>query len=109
MTEQTLIKKYPNFFSNIGGFECSSGWDSIIENAVKKIQKLDPEVKAVQVKNKFGTLRFYITSATDEVHKIIEDTEKLSETICELCGKPGELRNDDRYWLQTICDDCDLE
>lgn len=59
---------------------------------------------ASQVKEKFGTLRFYMSCETDEMSELIDRAEELSAKICETCGAPGELRNDG--WLRTMCDDC---
>lgn len=61
---------------------------------------------AVQIKSKFAGLRFYMTSGTDEMYRLIDEAEKKSYTICENCGAKGKLRND-RYWLETLCDNCE--
>ena len=60
--------------------------------------------RASQVKEKFGTLHFYMTCATDEMWDIIHEAEQRSATICENCGKPGKIRRDG-WWL-TLCDEC---
>ena len=64
------------------------GWDGMI----------------LQIKEKFGGLRFYIGCGTQEMFDLIEDAEDKSITICEECGRPGTLRNGG--WLVTRCDDC---
>jgi hypothetical protein len=43
-----------------------------------------------------------------QVHDIVDKYEELSETICEMCGKPGILRTD-RPWISTLCDKCKEE
>jgi RNA polymerase-binding transcription factor DksA len=60
--------------------------------------------KAAQVKEKFGGLRFYMTSENDEIRKLISEAEALSYETCEECGKPGEER--DTRWIRTLCDHC---
>lgn len=57
---------------------------------------------ASQVKEKYATLHFYMTAATDEMWKLIKEAEEKSSKICEACGKPGSVR--DNGWLQTLCD-----
>lgn len=57
-----------------------------------------------QIKEKYGTLRWYMTSYLPEIEEIISEAEKQSETTCEVCGKPGSLRTDG--WLKTLCDEC---
>ena len=58
--------------------------------------------KVYQVKEKFGGLRFYINSGTDEINKRIRKAEDDSYETCETCGEPGELRKDG--WWTVACD-----
>lgn len=60
--------------------------------------------RASQVKEKFGTLRFYMSSGTDEIYKHIDEAEKKSGEICEGCGAPGIRRGGG--WIVTLCDSC---
>lgn len=48
--------------------------------------------RASAVKEKFGALRFYVSSATPAMSKLILEAEVKSATICEMCGQPGESR-----------------
>lgn len=59
--------------------------------------------KASQVKEKYGTLRFYLTFGTDKMHDYAELAERLSENTCETCGKYGELRGNG--WYYTACEE----
>lgn len=59
---------------------------------------------AAQVKEKFGTLRFYMTTYDDEIENLICKAEVKSGKTCERCGKPGKLR--DSGWWVTLCDAC---
>lgn len=63
---------------------------------------------ASQVKSKFATLRFYMTSETEEMSALIREAEAKSAVTCEMCSMPGILR-DDRYWLETLCDTCETK
>lgn len=75
---------------------------------LKQIGVADMAVIAEQVKEKFGTLRFYWRgeglpeSAHDEIHGAIGMAELLSSVTCEECGAPGERRGPG--WLSTRCD-----
>jgi predicted HicB family RNase H-like nuclease len=60
--------------------------------------------RAAQVKEKFGGLRFYMTSGTDEIYNLISEAEAKSRETCEECGKPGEERS--MPWIRTLCDSC---
>ena len=44
---------------------------------------------ASQVKEKFGSLRFYMTCETAEMTHIISDMEHASVATCETCGTRG--------------------
>lgn len=59
---------------------------------------------ASQVKEKFGSMRFYMTSATEEMWSLIHKAEAEASNTCEACGEPGEERNDG--WVVTLCDSC---
>jgi hypothetical protein len=96
-------------------FECGDGWFELLKDASVRIEALlkqsliegasiDDLTRAVQVKEKFGTLRFYVDSATDEVHAIISEAENLSEVTCEQCGARGRMRG--KRWYYTACNEC---
>jgi len=59
--------------------------------------------RASQVKEKYGTLRFYMSSETQEMSNLISVAEDLSAVTCETCGKPGKERG--RGWYYTACDE----
>jgi hypothetical protein len=59
--------------------------------------------RIVQVKEKFGTLRFYTgTAVSTEMSAYIQFAESMSGKICETCGSPGTVRTGG--WLKTLCD-----
>ncbi len=93
------------------GFECDDGWFDLIwklcENIEKELKYLyilydEEPFKVVQVKEKFGGLRFYTNWETEEISNLIETAEEKSYTICEICGGEGSLRRGG--WLKTLCD-----
>lgn len=57
----------------------------------------------VQVKEKFGTLRFYC-GGTEAIDKYVRLAERLSSVTCEDCGKLGKAN--DSGWIRTQCDEC---
>jgi hypothetical protein len=77
------------------------GTQEDIDKAVKKLEETPCPV-ADQVKEKFGTLRFYVSGATDRHYNYIEFAELMSSKVCEECGASGET-----YpigWHQTLCE-----
>lgn len=60
---------------------------------------------AVQIKEKFGELRVYMSYYNEEIEKFINEAEELSRKTCERCGAPGEQKGGG--WIVTLCDECD--
>jgi hypothetical protein len=87
------------------GFECDDGWFRILDELMGRIQEVDKDkiVVIYQVKEKFGGLRFNPGSSTEEVNNIIEEYEKKSYEVCEVCGEEGELC-EDHHWYKTVCE-----
>ena len=69
-------------------------------------QLMDEEARkvpvAVQVKEKFGGLRFYVHAATDKHYDYISFAESMSYRTCEECGAPGKRYTDG--WHRVLCD-----
>ena len=87
-----------------GVFGVNQGWFPIIKSLIEDLIKLGWDKQTCQVKEKFGGLRFYINSGSDEIHQRILQAEKESYETCEVCGKHGELRKD-IGWYFTLCDE----
>lgn len=91
------------------GFCCGNGWFQILDDVSRDIaahalgKGLDPEV--LQVKEKFGTLSFYIRGADSDIHGLILQADERSTQTCEMCGAPGKLL-DDHGWWKTRCPEC---
>jgi len=118
LTKQ-LYDKFPDLFkekdlppeqSNMcWGFECSDGWYNIIFTLCSLIQihqkSQKPDYKPVvvqQVKEKFGTLRFYYTGGDDIVFGMVAYAEAISGMTCEVCGDRGTT-DWKRSWVRTVC------
>ena len=90
--------------TNAGFFECNEGWYQIIKDLIVDLIELGWDKQICQVKEKFGGLRFYITEGSDAVYARISKAENQSYEICEVTGKPGQLRTD-LGWIETLCDE----
>ena len=125
--DEKLCKEFPHVFRQRNGdkmetcmcwgFECADGWYDLlyrcsakIERAIIQMKKDDPTLTdedlpcASQIKEKFGTLRFYMHGYTDEIDAATSEAENESEVTCEECGKAGTLRQGG--WMVTLCDAC---
>ena len=77
MNEQNtdfLIKTYTPLYEYCPIFECEDGWFELIKELsaelLKIIDETDCSCRASQVKEKYGTLRFYMDTETDEMSKL---------------------------------------
>lgn len=98
------------------GFEHGDGWLELIAALCARINEiLESEPGASmdvrQVKEKFGTLRFYYSlhGASDEVAESISHAVDLAEEasghICERCGCAAKLQTNTGWW-STLCPSC---
>lgn len=121
--DEALVRDFPLTFArnptgrepwSMFGFECGDGWEPSIRKTAEKLEPLikaaiekDPEAaeygyfRTSQLKEKYGTGRWYLSGGTDEMFALVEAWETETEGICEQCGKPGQLRG--RGWLYTAC------
>ena len=111
------------------GFECGDGWYQILDSLCANIQNHIDHVKkqrdyevekgiggemgmprtphveqvvAVQVKEKFGGLRFYYDGGDEQIFGMVRMAESWAAHTCETCGAPGKMRNGG--WIRTLCD-----
>ena len=130
--DKLLCEKYPKMMVNRNknmqetcmcwGFECGDGWFNILDQLMSNIQhhidwnnqnfekgykqyKQVAQVTLDQVKEKFGTLRFYYTGGDDEISGMVRMAESMSGVTCEECGNPGERRGGG--WVHTFCTPCE--
>jgi len=133
--DEQLCKKYPLIFKNrhgdmketlmCWGFECGDGWYQILDSLCANIQshidwqnenfakgyphyeKPVPQVVAVQVKEKFGGLRFYYEGGDDHISGMVRMAESWASHTCEECGQSGKHRSGG--WIRTLCDTHEAE
>lgn len=111
---QDLETKYNNIFigKNHGydhfGFECGEGWADLLEPVFNYIndyntKNSDSPIQINQIKEKWGTLRFYCSGYTNELDELICQAEAESASVCEQCGKPGTTGG--KRWFKTACEE----
>lgn len=81
-----------------------SNWNRYRKPFDKWLVDNNPQVEAVQVKEKFGGLRFYTNGYDEEVGGMIHMAEQWAVRTCEQCGEPGKQRG--HGWIYTLCDKC---
>jgi len=119
--EQRFYERWPSWFSGrhepisqnlmAFGFDHGDGWFDLEWRLCEDLEKLvGPGYKLFQIKEKFGTLRWYDSddivsdAANAAAHQRIREAEQESARTCERCGKPGTLRQGG--WWRTLCNTC---
>lgn len=133
--QNKLFKKYPSIFQDRKksikescmpwGISTGDGWFNLIDSICSSLKNIENNNKGIkiiaeQVKQKFGTLRFYyridgsperaiegvnqINRIHGQVDGIMMLAHFMSEKICEDCGNPATMQT--RGYISNICDDC---
>lgn len=114
-----LCERYPAIFRDrhasmtetamCWGFSCDNGWFALIDTLCEEIQKHVtaqhvPPVIAMQVKEKFGGLRFYYRGGDEYIAALTWYADFLSSFVCETCGAPAVRTRNERGWISTQCE-----
>ena len=105
-----MQEKFPAMFAGqYGGFACGPGWwpmletlCGVIQNHIDQSKGSCPQVVVEQIKEKFGTLRFYYQGGDELIHGAVWLAESMSGQMCEECGAPGKRSGGG--FIQTLCD-----
>ena len=76
-----------------------------INPVFRKVPDSVHQVVIEQIKEKFGTLRFYYRGGDDYISGLVAMAESMSGVTCEECGAPGE--GNYNGWIRTICKPCE--
>lgn len=90
--------KLEHVFSSVG-----EGWHPLVTQLINDLFELGWDGCLMQIKEKFGGLRFYIGTGNDKIFDRLYQAEQESYTICEECGKPGKPT--DNGWIKTVCEE----
>ena len=121
LSEAKIYEKYPKIFRQkdldksqtcmCWGLDIGLGWHWLVDKLCEFLQfDIDnngrSQIEAVQVKQKFGGLRFYVDKATSEQYEAICFAEFLSYFICEECGSTKGVTQNKTGWIVTLCEEC---
>ena len=88
--------------------QVADGWLPIVEEMLEYLK--DFPIRILQIKEKFGQLRVYYEYDTPVTHeqgilisRILQDAADKAAKTCEICGKPGKLKNDTH--MRVGCDE----
>jgi hypothetical protein len=81
------------------------GWLPLAQQLIEDLLRLGWDRRVLQIKEKYGTLRFYVTQREDRLLERIEAAMELSASVCEECGADGTWL-DDKGPMCTLCAPC---
>lgn len=124
--DRHLYGRFPNLMRDlygdmretclVWGVCCGRGWWPIIESCAEKLEALilqlpeeqRPDCRAVQIKEKYGSLRVYMSCQNETMDAAIHEAAEECARICEHCGLPGTLRCV-QGWYSVQCQVCLLK
>ena len=77
----------------------------IVAGDFRPVPESIPQVTLDQVKEKFGTLRFYYQGGDDYISGMVSLAESMTAVTCENCGNLGSCRGGG--WIHTYCEPCE--
>jgi len=95
-----LLSKTPN------KWEIERALSDLALGQFKDVPKSVPQVIVDQVKEKFGTLRFYYHGGDEFINGLVQMAEAMTSCTCERCGNPGTTESLGG-WVTTICKPCE--
>lgn len=75
--------------------------NAMTDRSFREVTEACSQVVATQVKEKFGTLRFYYSGGDDYVFGLVAMAEAMSASTCEECGDPGTETTGG--WIKVRC------
>ena len=76
--------------------------EEILTESPRVIRQKVEQVVVTQVKEKFGTLRFYYNGGDNYIDALVAMAEGMTARTCEECGNPGH--RSDNGWIRVRCD-----
>lgn len=113
LKEKRYLKKYPWFSNKRYSYydTVPTGWmrsfgSILLKELDKAIKKYELNNYCIlQIKEKYGSLRWYDHGGNNVTSEIVDKFENLSQNICLICGKPdvGYLKHG---WIYPVCKSC---
>jgi hypothetical protein len=102
--DKDSLIKYFSYKGKVSDYTMKSVEDSIKEGTYRDVPEKIYQVVASQIKEKFGTLRFYYNGGDEYIHGLVAMAETMSARTCESCGAPAKSTNNG--WITTMCQPC---
>lgn len=103
-------KKYKKIIKYTNLDRVPDGWRKAFGiRLCKELKKVIKEEKCkniyfMDIKEKYGSLRFYTNIYNEKVEKILDKYDHISKYICIKCGKKATKIS--KGWISPFCDNC---
>lgn len=92
--------------------DIGKGWYPILITLDAELTTIDPTLRYVQIKEKFGGLRVYTTRPSEENWSAVRRAKRRAQDealrTCEQCGRAGTMHSR-MGWYRTLCGSCAAE
>lgn len=114
-TDEKEITYLYDRFKERGAFDVSfpSGWVPLLQSLNKILNRLDCDYRVLQIKDKFGGLRFYFkpsehldVDVKNAMGVLVRAAEAASYEVCSYCGGRGVFYQDPSGWGVIACGPC---
>jgi len=102
-TPSPLEPLYAHRAKDCIGIGVPAGWVTLVLELHERLVEVSPDIRYVQVKQKFGDLRVYVSVTNPAVDALIWAAEERSRNTCDVCGEVGRGCVSDRGWYRALC------
>ena len=111
---EELLARYPRIFDTSKyhlDWSIPSTWIPTVDTLCSSIQAICDEnnfqITCIQMKEKYGALRFYTDYGNPQIDKLIFAAEKATTHICQKCGESSDsVHPTTSGWVQYLCNKC---
>jgi hypothetical protein len=101
-------------------YSTGKGWFKLVKPILEAVDKYnrdhkeniynDRKIEVIDIKEKWGGLRIYLSYYLPELESLIDKAEKLSYKTCEECGTTENVTTEQvTGWYRTLCENCRKE
>lgn len=113
---ESYKQEFPNLMSDVIDYTyvyVPKGWTTIVELLFEELNEIEG-VKLFQVKQKFGSLRVYVSitcplvqqEMENYVNMLIEEAVEEASKTCEFCHSCNEVTLFERGYVCRVCSSC---
>lgn len=99
--DKTALVKLHTYVGTPSDYAMKHADADIKAKSFQTVLPVVPQVVVIQVKEKFGSLRFYYNGGDEYIRGLVTMAEGMSGRTCEVCGASGKASGSG--WIRTLC------